>query len=113
MTKSLPMLRYTGPCASSLFHDTQRFFIEHILSNNTREVDRVTAEILDRDNCVDIQVIALSYQALSKMKLQGHLGEAEALYRTALHKSMSSECGNSVILEVRPRALRSTTENNG
>ena len=80
MPKSLPMLRYTGPCASSLFHETQRFYIEQILSNNTQEVDRATAEILEINNCIDIQVIALSYQALSKMKLEGHLDEAEALF---------------------------------
>ena len=98
MPKSLPMLRYTGPCASSLFHETQRFYIEQILSNNTQEVDRATAEILERNNCVDIQVIALSYQALSKMKLQGRLDEAEALFRTALDKSRSPDCENSVIL---------------
>ena len=101
MPKSLPMLRYTGPCASSWFHETQRFYIEQILSNNTWEVDRATAEILERDNCVDIQIIALSYQALSKMKLQGRLDEAEALFRTALDKSRSPDCETSVILEGR------------
>ena len=30
---------------------------------------------------------SLSYQALSKMKLEGHLGEVEALFRTALDKT--------------------------
>ena len=35
---------------------------------------------------------------LSKIKLEGHLCEAEALFRTALDKSMSSECENSVIM---------------
>lgn len=99
MAKSPPMLRYTGPCTSPLFHKTQRFFIEQILSNNTRKVDQATAELFERNSCVDIQAIVLSYQALSKMRLQGHLDEADALFRTALEKSTSSKCENSVILE--------------
>lgn len=101
MTKSPPMLTYTGPCASPLFHNTQRFFIEQILSNNTKKVDQETAEILQRNECIDIQAIALSYQALSKMRLQGHLDEADALFRIALDKSTSSTCENSIILEGR------------
>ena len=101
MLKSPPMLRYTGPCASPLFHDTQRFFIEQILSNKTREVDLATENILKRNDCVDIQVIALSYMALSKMRLQGCLDEAEAIFRTALEKSRSPECENSLILKGR------------
>ena len=86
MLKSPPMLRYTGPCASPFFHDTQMFLIEQILSNKTREVDLATENILKRNDCVDIQVIALSYMALGKMRLQGRLDEAEAIFRTALEK---------------------------
>ena len=57
MLKSPPMLRYTGPCASPFFHDTQMFLIEQILSNKTREVDLATENILE----LKLQSTILSY----------------------------------------------------
>ncbi len=100
--RELPLRRLCGPCAGKTFHRTQKLYIKWILLNQVDTVNQATREcVRDSRIPVDIQVLALCYQALCKAIIQGKLEEASALFEVALKRAQQPECVNGEMLQGR------------
>ena len=97
--KEPPLLKYTGPLATTHYHKLEDQFTKMFASHSYERIQLLSKQILVSSVTADIQVFALCWEALS-MAVRNY-GHVEVLLRTAWRIASQLECQNGLLLQGR------------
>ena len=100
-TKEPPLIRYTGPLATTKYHKLEKVFTGLYLSPGHERIQQLSKRILHESSISpDIKVLALCWKALS-VALHKNYKHAEEVLATAFKIASNLECENSSLLQGR------------
>ena len=100
--KEPPLLRYTGPLATTQYHKIETRFTKLFRTANHKHMQQLSKEVVfTSSSSPDIKVFALCWEALSEAVQLGNYVRAERLLRAAWKKATKLECANGLLLQGR------------
>ena len=107
-----PLLQFIGSLQGKTFEKMNRTFIALLVSNDAQQIDKITKCMYRskaKDVTTDCKVVALGYQALSKMRKKEQVVQAQAVLDQALELTYKQDSENGLLLRGRILRIRAQT----
>ena len=98
--KGPPRIRYTGPLATTKYHEIVKCFKQLYLSSKNEQITQLAKRIIDCSSIsLDIKVDAMCWEAFVGILEPEHCKDSEKLFKAAMNKASQLDCQNSVLLQ--------------